>query len=267
MILNRDNVYLSDGGSPEKIENLIRGKGYNMETLYFAMPDVLTGDLEGKIRDFSQKRDELGVKKVIMHGPFFDLTVASLDPEIVKITLKRYEQALATAQALHIEKIVLHTQFNAQLKIPAYINNWLIKSMDYFSGIVQKLEESRITILIENMFDEDPDIMVELLEKINSPCLGVCLDAGHVNAFSRQPQREWIKQLGKHIRYVHLSDNDGLADEHYALGRGNIDFPDLFGIFDDLGVNPEFCIEMNSEKDHLESIAYLKKINILDPDF
>jgi sugar phosphate isomerase/epimerase len=267
MLLDKDRVFLSDGGSPDKIDSLIRGRGYNIETLYFAMPDVLTSDPENKKEAFIKKIEDLSVKKIIMHGPFFDLTVASLDPDIVRITLQRYEQAIEIAKSLNIEKIVLHTQFNSQLKIPTYINNWLSKSLEYFSDLVKKLEKHNITILMENMFDESPDIMVELLEKIDSPRLGVCLDVGHVNAFSLFPQRHWVKSLKKYIKYVHLSDNDGLADEHYALGRGNIDFKELFSVFDELKLEPEFCIEMNCEADHIESIAFLKGIGVLKQDF
>lgn len=49
------------------------------------------------------------------------------------------------------------------------------------------------------------------------------LDVGHVNANSSKPLCDWIKGLNHKIGYVHLHNNDGIHDNHYGLGKGQID--------------------------------------------
>ena len=36
----------------------------------------------------------------------------------------------------------------------------------------------------------------------------------------------WLEALGGHLRYLHLSDNDGTWDRHAPLGQGTIPWPE-----------------------------------------
>jgi len=260
----KSRLYISDTGSPEKIVNIIREGFYNVETQYFAMPENLIRDFEDNIIKFRRKKEELQIQKLIMHGPLFDLYVVSRDREIADISIRRYEQALYAARSLNIDKIVFHTQYNTQLRLPAYIKAWLDGTAEFFGKVLSLAGNKRITILIENMFEEDPDLIFELMEKVSSPNMGVCLDVGHVNVYSKYPPSYWIRKLSPYLKYFHLSDNGGKVDEHLALGRGTVDFHEIFNSIEEEGINPEFCIEMYSEKDHGESIEYLRGLGYLE---
>lgn len=260
----KSRLHISDSGSLDKITSLVL-EGYpNVETQYFAMPENLIENLDGNIEKFRKKKEELKIQKLIMHGPLFDLSLTSRDSEIANISSRRYEQALYSARSLNIEKIVFHTQYNTQLRLPAYIKTWLNGTAEFFRKVLDGAGNEKITILIENMFEEDPDLIGELMEKVSSPRMGVCLDVGHVNVYSDYPPSYWIRNLSPYLKYFHLSDNGGKIDEHSPLGRGTVNFREVFESIGEEGINPDFCIEMYSEKDHRESIEYLNCLDYID---
>lgn len=258
--MNFDNVYLSDGGNLEKIASLLEEDNYNVETLFFAMPDNLDRNLEQNINHFQEQAKRFGIKKINMHGPFFDLSLSSMEESINRLTRKRYEQAVRISEILGIRQIVFHTQYNPQLRFTTYKNRWLEASYHYFDNLLKNTQNTGITFLIENMFEDDFLLMKELLNAVNSPRFGMCLDVGHVQVYGDNPALVWIRELNKHIRYIHMSDNNGLCDDHMALGSGIVDFPAIFGAFAEYGINPDLCIEMNNEQNHRDSIAYLDRI-------
>ncbi len=61
--------------------------------------------------------------------------------------------------------------------------------------------------------------------KWGQPCeMGVILDVAHVHA-GKEYLNLVIPKLGRLIKLVHFSDNDGAYAFHYSPGQGNIDFP------------------------------------------
>jgi sugar phosphate isomerase/epimerase len=91
-----------------------------------------------------------------------------------------------------------------------------------------------------------------LIEKIDSPDFGFCFDTGHFNIFSTVTMEQWFESLGRRLVEVHLHDNDGKADSHWALGRGNIDFEKFFGLLNAQASKPVLTLEVH-DKDGLET--------------
>ena len=117
-------------------------------------------------------------------------------------------------------------------------------------------------VAVENVFDEDPEALQMLIEKIDSPDFGFCFDTGHFNLFSTVAMEKWFESLGRRLLEVHLHDNDGKADSHWALGRGNVDFEKFFGMMNTTGSAPVFTIEAHDKDDietSLERVRHLMK--------
>jgi sugar phosphate isomerase/epimerase len=88
-------------------------------------------------------------------------------------------------------------------------------------------KDDGLRIHLENVYEDDYSIMIELLDRVNAAlgreALTVCLDIGHVHANSSRTLQEWIPGLGGHIHYVHLHNNDGFLDDHWGLWKGKIE--------------------------------------------
>ena len=88
-------------------------------------------------------------------------------------------------------------------------------------------KDDDLRIHLENVYDDDYSILIELLDRVNAAlgraALTVCLDIGHVHANSSRTLQEWIPGLGERIRYVHMHNNDGILDDHWGLWKGKIE--------------------------------------------
>ena len=59
---------------------------------------------------------------------------------------------------------------------------------------------------------------------LQSKNLGICLDTGHLNLSEAPDQTAFIRQAGKHIKALHIADNDGTSDQHILpFARGTVD--------------------------------------------
>jgi sugar phosphate isomerase/epimerase len=79
---------------------------------------------------------------------------------------------------------------------------------------------------VENVYEDDFITLLELIDRINQALeverLTGCLDIGHVKSNSSKTLADWITGLGDRIRYDHLHNNNGFLDDHWRLGKGNI---------------------------------------------
>jgi sugar phosphate isomerase/epimerase len=50
---------------------------------------------------------------------------------------------------------------------------------------------------------------------VNRKNFGICLDIGHVIAYSKFSLEDWISNLGNRIKYIHLHWNNGTSDDHH----------------------------------------------------
>ncbi len=51
--------------------------------------------------------------------------------------------------------------------------------------------------------------------------LKLCLDIGHVNAYSKIPVADWVEHCAGFISHFHIHNNDGLCDSHSPLEQGD----------------------------------------------
>ena len=99
--------------------------------------------------------------------------------------------------------------------------------IDSLSRILPVAEKTGIKIAIENVSSSQNVIgtaeeIMEILEKFNSPCLGVCFDTGHANLTGRFKEEFLI--LKDKIFTFHIHDNDGKRDLHLPPVMGTIDW-------------------------------------------
>jgi sugar phosphate isomerase/epimerase len=114
-------------------------------------------------------------------------------------------------------------------------------------------------MMLENVYEQSPGDMIDLLENLKDVGVGFCLDSGHQAVFSTAPIAEWIGSLGPYLGQLHLHDNCGSQDEHLALGHGCIDFHQLFRLV--VAVSPDqpvITLEPHKEEELWPSLKYLE---------
>lgn len=175
-----------------------------------------------------------------MHGPFLDLKPSSPDKLIRNVSFNRYLDTIKIAQQLDIDYIIFHSQINPYLNHPSQrkLNN--IQSKEFWEDILSKTIDYRGIILLENIFEETPNMLKELIETINLPNVKINLDIGHAK-LGKVNLEEWIKELKDSIEYIHVHSNDGLYDNHQSLSRDEIG--NLYSLLDKYNINPILSLE------------------------
>lgn len=103
-------------------------------------------------------------------------------------------------------------------------------AVDTFKQCAVMARRRGLTLLIETRANDvfsSTDALMNLIAESGDKDPGVILDVAHVHA-GKEYLALAIPKLGRLIKLVHFSDNDGTQAYHYALGRGTIDFPAVF---------------------------------------
>jgi len=215
-----------------------------------------------KVAELSKGLNAAGIR-LIVQGPIYDLNPGSLDGVIRDYTRHCYFKTLAVCHALGAKALVLHLGLNPLLPDSA-LGGWLDASIRTWGPIVDMAEQMGITIRLENMFTPSPRFLVGIMDGLRSDAVKICFDIGHFNVYSKAPLEHWLDEIGYALDEVHLNDNNGIEDNHLELGKGNIDFSGFFDELSDRGIDPEFTIEMTSDKFE-NSLKYLKENKLLEP--
>jgi sugar phosphate isomerase/epimerase len=68
-----------------------------------------------------------------------------------------------------------------------------------------------------------------------------------MNAFSETSMEGWLQELQPFLKQLHLHDNDGTWDDHWAIGDGKINFDMLFRHIEENRLNPIITLEAHQE--------------------
>lgn len=131
------------------------------------------------------------------------------------------------------------------------------KSLGYnFSAFLRYVEEAErlgTGIAVENMvepisgrwYGTTVEDLLELTERINSPCIGICWDFGHANLI-KTDQTFALREIGNHLKATHVHDNDGSGiDQHWLPFMGNIQWVDIMRTLKESSYNGDFSFEIN----------------------
>ena len=194
----------------------------------FFAPEVL--DDEDKVNFIIKQYENVGVPEgSTMHGAFYDVVIFSEDEKIRAIAKQRMEQSLSIAERLHVRAVIFHTNITPMLSGEVYNQSVIDKTCSYLEELLRSHPD--VDIYMENMFDADPDILVQISKKLfdSYSNFGICLDYAHAS-ISPTPISKWIKALFPYVKHIHINDNDLQRDLHWALGDGQIDW-ELFGYY------------------------------------
>lgn len=243
-------------------ESLKIAKEYNAFFEYndFFLPAVLDDKEEKNERIRFYKNLDRDRSRDTMHGAFLDIILHSADPKIREASQLRVRQSMEIAKELEIRGVVFHTNMIANFKEPAYMKNWVSTNAAFYKKMLEEYPD--IYILVENIFDLDPDMLLELAEEMAGyPFFGVCLDYAHASV-SAVAAPEWFRVLKPYIKHMHINDNDLKNDLHLALGSGRIDYRQFADLLWESKITPSVLVEVNKPEDQRTSLSFMKKEGI-----
>lgn len=243
-------------------ESMALAKEYNAAFEYndFYVPDLLEDKEACRRRIEFYKSLQRDRKKDMLHGAFLDIAVHSDDPKIREISGIRIRQSLEIARELGIRGVVFHTNMIANFRLKSYQKNWIERNVRFFQQMLEEYGE--LEIFMENMFDETPDMLAALAERMQEQeRFHVCFDYGHALIFGRDI-KAWVKALAPYIGHMHINDNDLQEDLHETVGAGSINWKEFTDLINEYGIQSSLLIEMKEPEKQRASIRYMKEQGI-----
>lgn len=157
-----------------------------------------------------------------VHAPYSDLSPGAIDPEVRRLTIRRFYKLLEIAACLSPLNVVFHPGYVPVIH-GEYLEEWVKRARETWYLVGEKAEQLGLVISLENVFEEAPGVLNGLFEAIGLP-FGFCFDLGHWFIFARSELADWLEAFSGRLLEVHLHDNHGLRDEHLPPGEGRIDF-------------------------------------------
>lgn len=196
--------------------------GCGIELDQFCMAANMYGEerrrTDMEIRSIS---DGISPAGVILHAPFNELFPAAIDPGARELAMRRYSDAADIAAELNAVKMVVHSGYMPHV----YFKDWHKERSVEFWNLF--MEDRELDIVIENVLEDEPYMMAEMMEKMGNDRIRLCLDTGHALCMSSVPVKEWVKVLSPYIGHLHIHNNDGVWDHHCALDDGILDMAEV----------------------------------------
>lgn len=174
-------------------------------------------------RDFEQidpiiREKMRSSNRFALHAPFSEMFPCAIDPKVQEIAAERYRQVITVAQKYGIRKIIVHGGYNPKIYYPIW---YIEQSVHFWREFAAEIPQDMVFCL-ENVFEEEPEMLAAIVRQVHDPRIQMCLDTGHVNAYSQTPVMDWLHHCKDLISHFHLHNNDGTRDTHSQLWEGTI---------------------------------------------
>ena len=184
---------------------------------------------------------------LVCHMPTF-VSTADLTESIRQASVLEMQRSIEVAAELGAKKVVMHPSMAGGMG--AFVLDTVkAHAIDFISKMAQTAQGLGLTLCLENMMPRnrigvEPDDFEELLAPF--PGLKLTLDTGHANIGDRRGRRlnDLVDRFGDRIGHLHISDNSGKRDDHWAVGRGTVRFADLMNRLKAVGYDATMTLEV-----------------------
>ena len=152
-------------------------------------------------------------------------------------------------EAIGIKYAVLHCDFMQDVEIGYDERREL--NIIKLRELCDRISHVDITLCLENLCQHvlSADELLEIIDKVGSDKLGICLDTGHLNIQKKNTQGEFIRKAGKYLKALHVHDNNGSGDQHILpFAKGNINFREIIQALKEINYEGLFNFEIPGER-------------------
>jgi len=195
-----------------------------------------------------------------VHAPFADINIASPSPTMLNASLKRLTKSLYYTHTLDAKLWIFHP--GARTGISSFYPGaeWT-QNTQSIQELYAEAEQFGVQIAIENLpakywfLMSSPEDFHKFYKETGLP-IGIVLDVGHSNLENHT--YSFFDKLADKIVHIHVSDNNGVNDDHFGIGYGTIDYNIVAKTLKKTGYNQRVIIE---SCDHVpESLKKLEEL-------
>ncbi|MFH2129094.1 MAG: sugar phosphate isomerase/epimerase family protein [bacterium] len=195
--------------------------------------------------------------------------MTDVDPAVRKKAIELNSGMFEAAAEIGASYVVVHL-FNE--KVRRSKGEILFYAKEALLQLLPEAERTGTSIAVENLYhDWTIEQINKLLDDVNHPLVGICLDMGHAALYSTA-QAE-LALCGNRLLGFHIHDNGLEDDDHLIPFRGKIDWPAVCSTLLKNGYQGTLMFESFSREEG-ETVdqfidacyhAYLKMLELLSP--
>ena len=212
--------------------------------------DEQFADVDGVVK---QKLEDIG--RCTLHAPYNELFPCAIDKLARQLAAHRYRQAIHLAKGYGASKVVIHGGYNERIYYPV----WYVEQSVVFWKEFLK-DDPGVEIVLENVFETEPQWLLDIVTGVDHPKLKMCLDVGHVNAYSPVSVMKWLEICAPVLSHFHIHNNDGSQDKHNPLEEGQIPMKELLRKMEQLCPDATITLELLKDK---PSVAWLAENGLI----
>lgn len=242
---------------------------FNLDT-FLKNSDVYAGrinkffdaDLESLLAYFGEYKkafEEHGIRPSQMHAPYPILVPSRGDvTDYMQKTV--IPKSIAIAGMMEIPWVVMHP---FKLQYTYGIDAERAMNLKYFESLIPLLKAYNVGVCVENLYEAvggritegtcaDPQDAIYYVDTLNhladEELFGCCLDTGHMELTHRDPA-DYIRQVGKRLKILHIHENDAVGDLHqmlYTFGskpEDGVDWNDFRKALNEIGFDGTLSFE------------------------
>jgi sugar phosphate isomerase/epimerase len=201
---------------------------------------------------------ELGLAMPQAHA-LLKADVAHRDEQKREKHVRRLVRHIEIAAQLGIEVVVIHPGGRRMATTRAEWERDRRLNVETFRRLGDLAGERGVRIGLENLMGRyrAPYELIDLIDEIGHPAMGVTFDTSHANVVGLDLPAA-IREFGPLLVATHVSDNDGSGDQHRTPGNGQIDWPAVMEALRDAGYTGLFDLEIPGERHGLLPLRALQ---------
>ncbi|MBP3673053.1 MAG: sugar phosphate isomerase/epimerase [Oscillospiraceae bacterium] len=233
--MKKEQIYISTTASDAS--DVVRQWGLGIEIAEYCT--AWNMDDEFAQTDAAVQEKLAGITRRVLHAPFNELFPCAIDRKARELAAYRHRQAITLAKQYGAAKVIIHGGYNPWIYYPVW---YVGESIKFWQEFLK--EDPGVQIVLENVLEEEPGMLLDIVKGVDNPRLRLCLDVGHVNAYSKVSVLKWLKAWAPYLSHFHIYNNDGSWDTHSALDCGSIPMRELLAQAESLCPNATFTLEL-----------------------
>lgn len=225
--------------------------------------EIWVEEVNLNVDEISWLRKKLSPYEIIIHAPFINLTLVSIQRSINEATIDILKKSIDIGRQLNAKVITIHGG-----AFPLFLDQKMVKKIfvSNFQQLMNYAKDKKIEIAIENISMKKttqisyPVLLNELSDIQSSiPNINFTLDVGHCiqndDAFA-----EFLVKNKKYIKNIHLNNAIKKGSAHFGFNRkGNLQLQNFINILRDIDYSNFLSLEILNKQDIKESWELLLK--------
>ena len=207
---------------------------------------------DAEMAQVRRKAEELGIELWSAHSPCGDYDLTSLDDEKYAEALAVHLRSVAALSVAGVKHFVVHQVGGPVAEWPQRFG----RSAEAVGALCEAGERRDVKILIENFTGYGSRELLQLIDAVRSPQLGIVFDVGHAHR-GVLPLASEVRLCGEHLTSLHVHDNHGptAGDEHLPPTWGTVNWREFLDALADVGYAGPFLMEVIRESEQLASVS------------